>query len=116
MKLKYNQKYAQLIVNRVAENPYGYSDYEQLKKILTKEINEKVFWSTFKTLIIRKQLALENKAGTKICLTEYSQQVFDGKLTKFFKLITNNQTFAAALGAAIGVNIDKIFYWLSKLL
>lgn len=105
----YKKEIAKNIVNTVKQSGNFYSTEDLIKKF---KCNSKDFYDTFDELKLKNQITTI-KLGT-VQITENSYQIVQGFWCRFInwiKAILNNQTFAATLGAAIGMNLGGFFTW-----
>ena len=110
----YKKEIAKNIVNTVKQSGNYFSSEDLIKKF---GYDREDFYNTLDELKLKNQIRCQGSAGT-IQITEKSYQVVESfwrKLVNWIKAILNNQTFAAALGAAIGVNLGGFFTWCIRL-
>lgn len=111
----YHREIAIKIINEVRFFNSKYNVEQLLKELkLESESDRKKFFCTLEVLIANNQIKVVGERQTLI-RTEKSLQVLEEPCMRFLRSITNNQTFAAALGAAIGVNLGNILHWIVQL-
>ena len=107
----YSKNIAKLIISNLRFIGDLYTPENLMEKL---KIERKQFYDTLEILITRKQVELRG-VNQILVKTEKSEQVFENIFMRSIRTVTSNSTFAACIGAAIGVNIDKPIKWMAML-
>lgn len=101
---RYNEQY---VYTYFIDKPYKRWNF------INRKYNKYDIFYTIKQMKLKNQLFSDEESfggGSTVYLytTENSYSVYENPFVTYFNNLFNNQTFAAAFGAAVGINLNQI--------